>query len=212
VQIGYLDKAQPGDDTAALTHIRRRLQANRKQAQARLVTQLDSAELRAWIREWRTELTTSPAASSGPSTGQVARDLVLAQARKLRKRGRRISSDSTADDYHDVRIHAKRLRYLIDAFSELYGSAASDYLKALGKLQDVLGEYHDAAVRAESFRNLAKEPALAGAPSFLLGRLVGGDESAWRACRDQFPKAWRRVRRRRWRSLQAAMAACASSA
>ena len=107
-----------------------------------------------------------------------------------------------------MRIRAKRLRYILDAFAPLYGTAADDYLRALGKLQTLLGDHHDASVRGERFRKFAAgKEQLSPAASFEMGRLVESDRQALETCRDGFPKAYRRVRRRRWRALDAAMQA-----
>ena len=144
-------------------------------------------------------------------TGIVAKELIRAQARKLRKRADRLGPDSSPDDYHEVRIRAKRLRYTLDAFADLYGSAATDYLRALGRLQDVLGALHDASVRAEQFSAIAAAaPDLPAATTFVMGRIVESDSRKLEDCRERFPKTYRRVRRRRWRELRARLNQVAS--
>ena len=44
---------------------------------------------------------------------------------------------------HDMRIAAKRLRYVLEATTPALGPAAADGAKHAKKLQDVLGEIHD---------------------------------------------------------------------
>ncbi len=44
---------------------------------------------------------------------------------------------------HDMRIAAKRLRYVLEATTPALGPAAADGAKQAKKLQDVLGEIHD---------------------------------------------------------------------
>src|SRR5205085_2291197 len=106
--------------------------------------------------------------------------------------------------YHEVRIRAKRLRYTLGPFAELYGDAGREYLKALAKLQTVLGNHHDANVRADRFGALAANDLPATA-SFALGRLVERDAGTLQDQCAKFSKAWRRLRKRRWRALEAAM-------
>jgi CHAD domain-containing protein len=137
-------------------------------------------------------------------TAIAARELIHAQARKLRKRARDIGAHSGADDYHAVRIRAKRLRYTLGPFAELFGDAGRDYLRGLAKLQTVLGNHHDAQVRADRFGALAAND-LPATTSFALGRLVERDAGTLAEHRAKFPKAWRRLRKRRWRALDAAM-------
>ncbi len=142
------------------------------------------------------------ACPKGHRPPEIARTLVRAAAQTLRKRARRIDKDSAPDDYHEVRIRAKRLRYTLDAFAELYGEAAQSYAKALGKLQTVLGEYNDATVREKRFTELVTGgPRLPASTSFLAGRLVERDVQAFKRCRKKFGRAYRRVRGRRWNEL-----------
>jgi triphosphatase len=54
-----------------------------------------------------------------------------------------------------LRIACKKLRYSAELFSPLYaGSRARDYLAALAKLQDILGEMNDAAVAHRLLKEL----------------------------------------------------------
>ena len=116
------------------------------------------------------------------------------------------AKDSAADEFHEVRIRTKRLRYTLDAFAGLFGDAAESFTGALARLQTVLGEYHDATVREQRFTAMvAHGPRLPPSTSFAVGRLVERDAQAIERCHDRFPKAYRRVRKRRWRDLNAAM-------
>src|SRR5918999_908955 len=48
-----------------------------------------------------------------------------------------------AEAQHDMRIAAKRLRYVFEVTEPALGRLAADGAKAARKLQDVLGEIHD---------------------------------------------------------------------
>ena len=160
-----------------------------------------------------TATTPGSARAQRATTGVIARDLVRDGARALRKRARRMGKDSPHDDYHEVRIRAKRLRYTLDAFASLYGEAAQSYVQALAKLQTVLGDYHDATVREQRFTELVTgSPRLPSSTSFLVGRLVERDVQAFERCREKFDKAWRRLRRGRWRELNETMKRVSQSA
>ncbi|MES1263152.1 MAG: CHAD domain-containing protein, partial [Peristeroidobacter soli] len=150
--------------------------------------------------------TDSTARARAATTAVVARQLIRTTAGELRKHAERIKDDSSTDDFHKVRIRAKRLRYALEAFSSLYGGAAREYLAALAKLQQLLGEYHDSTVRAERFAELVTNGRrVPAATSYLVGRLVERDQGNLRKCQRKFTKAYRRTKRRRWRDLQAAM-------
>jgi hypothetical protein len=50
---------------------------------------------------------------------------------------------SNVEDAHDMRIAAKRLRYLLELSEPLFGSGAKKGAKTVKALQDTLGEIHD---------------------------------------------------------------------
>jgi CHAD domain-containing protein len=219
VQMGFLDGAiaeLAPEDRKAFEPIHERLASRQSQAHARLLRAFDSPAHRHWIQEWERHLRDDPAGSARAqraATGEVARKLVRDAARTLRKRARRIDKHSPADDYHEVRIRAKRLRYTLDAFAGLYGAPAQRYVQALARLQTVLGDYHDSMVREQRFTELVTgSPRLPSSTSFLVGRLVERDVLAFERCRKKFDKAWRRIRRGRWRDLDETMKQVAQTA
>ena len=218
VQLAYLAGPGAAGSAAAVDALRAHLESDRGAARRELLELLDAADVREWIEGWRREIDVGNHASTAArqtATGAAARDLVLAQARKLRKRADDIGAHSSPDDYHEVRIRAKRLRYVLDAFADLYGAASKDFTEALAKLQTVLGDHHDAIVRAARFTTIGSTlagGALPAAASFAMGRLVERDARAIDECHRKFPKAYRRVRRRRWRTLQDAMERAAAEA
>lgn len=219
VQLAFLDgtlaELTP-ENGAAFQPIRDRLASRHEQARTRLLQALDAPAHRHWIQEWERHLredTAGSARAQRASTGAVARQLVRDAARRLRKRARRIAKDSPPDDYHEVRIRAKRLRYTLDAFASLYGDPAHAYVQALSKLQTVLGDYHDSTVREQRFTELVTgSPRLPSSTSFLVGRLVERDVQAFERCRRKFDKAYGRLRRKRWRELNETMKRSAQSA
>ena len=212
VQLAFLDatlESLKADERPAFAPMRERLVAQQQAARTRLLHWLDSPGMRTWLHEWRENLRNPLPGSTRAQhaiTAEVARERVREGFRALRKRARRLDEDSPADDYHEVRIRAKRLRYTLDAFASLYGEAAATFSKALARLQTVLGDYHDASVREQHFTAMVESgPRLPSSTSFAIGRLVERDARSVERCREQFPKAWRRVRKRRWRELSAVM-------
>ena len=82
-----------------------------------------------------------------PRIGAVAAGLLLAHAGELRDALDAVASVDDQDRLHEGRIAAKRLRYLLEPFAaEL--PAAAWAVKRLRRMQDVLGETHDAHVAA----------------------------------------------------------------
>lgn len=81
-------------------------------------------------------------------------------ARRFRKLRRGIASAGGGDNaerLHEVRILAKRCRYLLDAFASLYPKARVRALReSLREAQDRLGAHHDCAVHEEDLAQLAE--------------------------------------------------------
>ena len=47
------------------------------------------------------------------------------------------------DDLHDMRIAAKRVRYILEAAEPVFGEPATRGVKTMKQVQDLLGEIHD---------------------------------------------------------------------
>jgi hypothetical protein len=58
---------------------------------------------------------------------------------------------------HDMRIAAKRLRYLLELFAPLFGPYAATAAKRTKELQDLLGEIHDCDVTLPRVEGLVEE-------------------------------------------------------
>jgi len=212
VQLAFLDATLQALESAQrppFEPMREQLLEHQGQARSHLLQALDSPALQAWRTEWIEHLrddTPESTPAQQTITAIVARELVRGEFRKLRKRARELGRKSSAEDYHEVRIRAKRLRYTLDAFASLYGDAGQEFMRALAKLQAVLGEYHDVTVREQRFTELISNASqLPSSTSFVVGRLVERDAQAIARCREKFPKAYRRVHKRRWRELDGVM-------
>ncbi len=74
----------------------------------------------------------------------------LARATAFGRRLERLSSEQR----HQLRIQCKRLRYTVEFFAEIYPPELSRLIAAMVKMQDLLGEAHDAGVYAERVRQV----------------------------------------------------------
>jgi len=96
----------------------------------------------------------------GGSMRQWAKTALDSRLKTLRRRGRRFDRlDSAAR--HRLRIAAKKLRYVADAFAPLYGEAAEAYLERLAALQDELGRANDLRMALDGLPRLKLDAALA---------------------------------------------------
>lgn len=155
-----------------LEHIRRQ----RRRAGRRLVQVLAGPRTVRTLADWEAFLA---APAWGPAAAQPARTvfgeaLARAHARLLR-RGGRLDDASPPDDFHRLRIDAKKLRYVLETGASLFdATAVAARLGPLKALQEVLGEAQDLAVREARLADAATELAAAAAPATLvaIGRLI----------------------------------------
>lgn len=130
--------------------------------------------------------------------------------RKARKRvlrlGRTIGPDSPAADLHRLRILFKRLRYACEFFREAFVDPTSgkdpvaDYIAAMVRFQDCLGEHQDAVVAMARIQELAKDMVqrggLAAEPLLNLGALIQVQREIAHERRGRLAKLWARFDKR----------------
>jgi CHAD domain-containing protein len=134
-----------------------------------------------------------------PDADQPARSVLPALAttpwRRLRSAVRQLPENPTDPDLHRIRILAKRARYAAEAVAPVVGGGADAFARATAKLQTVLGEHQD-SVTAQAWLRSAK---VTGRRAFAAGELITMEHIAAEEARDQWPKAWASLERKRLR-------------
>jgi len=190
-----------------------RLAADRARAHARLLQVLDAPETEQWLARWIEFAKSVPPARPGSEIAARPAAFALAalrrQYKRVRKAAERLDSESTAEEYHEVRSRVKRLRYALEAFAPVCGESAGKFLRGLVRVQTVLGEYQDAEVRAGQLASLARRATqtLPGTTLMLMGRIVERDARKGRKARRRFPKVYRCMRGRPWKRLRRSLVA-----
>jgi CHAD domain-containing protein len=92
-------------------------------------------------------------------------------------------------DLHEVRIRAKRVRYAAEAVAPVVGKNARAFAKAAARLQDVLGDLHDAVVAAAWLEEWAKERS-ASEERLAAHALEAGERSAAQHLRGSWRETW----------------------
>lgn len=145
----------------ALVPLRARLEARRVLAHEDLATALTSARfddgMAAWLAWLDGPLDSAdlPGGATRPLGRLVARRLERAHER-LVAHGRQIDDGSPAEQLHELRKDAKRVRYLVDCFAGVIdGTAVRPLLRPLKGLLTTLGEHQDAEVRLTELAQVA---------------------------------------------------------
>lgn len=182
----FLPAAGRFHDQEGLADLGKRMHAARGRAYDRALKALDSArflaltlDLAAWLDGggWR-----DPAGPAGAPVGRFAR-AGLDRLRRQIKRGGRTMSALSPEQRHKLRIRAKRLRYAVEFFGDMFERAPgrAAFTRTLKRLQDVLGALNDMEVArrqglilAESGGRPAGDSATDGArQAFAAGLMIG---------------------------------------
>jgi len=143
---------------------------------------LRSVRFRSLIDGWDGFLHSDAACETeGPNARRPVIDLagerIYKAYQRLVKRGATLADDSSAETFHRLRIDAKKLRYLIEFFAELYPKETVQLLiKELKRLQDILGGFNDMEVQRAHLAELADRLVASGEANsdtvFAMGRLA----------------------------------------
>jgi CHAD domain-containing protein len=129
--------------------------------------------------------------------GDFARDRLQSRYRRLRRFGK--ADDLPLTELHELRIAAKKMRYMAEFLRSMYSRKASRaFLSALADLQDDLGSINDAVVTEHLLDDA--EPLLArdiGEMQAARARSLIAGWQAQRVERDlvRFRKVWNRFRK-----------------
>jgi CHAD domain-containing protein len=202
------------DERARLEPLRAALHDARNRARRRMLRWLDSpaaGRLRANLASLAATRVSNEGfrrASLAPAA-IVAPKLVRARYERFRRAADRVGEHSAAAEYHAVRIQAKRTRYALQVFEELYGEPAHALGRSMSGMQDLLGEQQDAITAATRLVALAdrRRKSLPRSTVFLMGRIAERAERISARARRRYAQAYRKTKGRRWRALRKEMAA-----
>ena len=191
-----------------LTRVDRDLTARHREARRRSVEAMESPRYFALLDQLD-EIVASP--PFGEDAGSPTRETLPRRVGREWKRLRRrvdaavATSDPTerAACLHEARKAAKRARYAAEPLVTLYGKPARRYVKAVKRVQSVLGEHHDSVVTRQELLRQADQAAADGDNAFTFGVLHAREEAHAAAIEAHFARVWRRASRqklRRWLS------------
>ena len=138
-----------GSDAGALEPLEDLIRTARGQAHAEVVRGVSSERFSRLFEDWQVFLSDWPIDSDRPPDGQTpvpvfAEVRIFKAFKRVKRRGRDLGEDPEALPLHQLRIAAKKLRYLFEFFRSLdRGGETEARIKDLKTLQDVLGELND---------------------------------------------------------------------
>lgn len=157
---------------ADLAPVRLLLEQRHAAAYATLTAALRSPEANGWMSTWRTWLREPIPAEAERGVdadrplGEVVRKRIARTQTQLVDDGRLIRSDTPAEQVHDLRKDAKKLRYLFECFASLLPKAPRKrFIRRLKAFQDNLGEHQDSEVHIAVLRDISRELYAAGVAS-----------------------------------------------
>ena len=124
-----------------------RMRAANEEMSARLPKEFPriEADLRDRLSTYHTEVHLAAGGRPSPTLAEVTAGILRRQAMELESHLARVDGPEDEHEAHEARISAKRLRYLLEPFAGEQPDAAV-LVKRMKRLQDLLGELHDAHV------------------------------------------------------------------
>jgi len=126
--------------------------------------------------------------------GDVLPELLYAANHKFTQEAGRLKPWTPDDDWHEVRLLAKRVRYAADTSAAVLGDEAKATATQAAKYQELLGLHQDHCAAADALTAMAADAAAQDDPelSFTLGRLTERHRAARKPLREEFLSLYHR--------------------
>lgn len=123
-------------------------------------------------------LTGGDGLKAGPLAGEnsqaLAARLIQKRYKRICKVGRSLDHTTPDESIHELRIHCKKLRYLMEFFASLFADEEIRALiRSLKQLQDTLGTFNDLSVQQHFLATLLSAEGSGGAKSIPLAHAIG---------------------------------------
>jgi CHAD domain-containing protein len=139
------------------------LRKKRSQALQKVIRGLKARKYAKILADWEAFLNKPPPDSVTASNAtlpviDLARNRIYKKYRSVVKIGSQIGENTEDEMLHVLRIHCKKLRYLMEFFASLFPRKKINVLiEQLKKLQDNLGDFNDLCVQEDYLLNIIEE-------------------------------------------------------
>ncbi len=120
--------------------------------------------------------------------------------RAVKNSGRAHDEADYSRRLHEVRKAAKRVRYATEPLIPMRGKKAERFMKAMKRVQSVLGDHQDGAVTRLAVRELSDRATAKGVNAYALGVLDVRQEQHAAEKRSQFGATWDKASRKKLRA------------
>ena len=176
------------------------LRKKRSKALQKVIRGLKAKKYAKTLKDWETFLNKPQRDSVTASNAKLpvidlARNRIYKKYRNVVKVGSQILENTEDEMLHVLRIHCKKLRYLMEFFSSLFPpKKINTLIEQLKKLQDNLGDFNDLCVQREYLLNIIEELPIAHQQSkktlAAIGSLIGALDKEKQTVKDAFAKTF----------------------
>lgn len=145
-----------------INRLRLRLKQQRQQSQSSVIEAMTALEedqtlrkIARWASPWLQQSESFNLYS--PHLYKLAFSSIKTRLEEMMVFDQSVRYEVNVSELHAMRISAKRLRYTMEVFQDLYGEGMKPFINQTKKLQDLLGSIHDADVWIELIPNFIKE-------------------------------------------------------
>lgn len=154
------------------------LLGQRRDEQKRVATALVGKTYKRRMSELTKMLAGGDRLKNGPlaeeNIGDLAVRLIGKRYRRICKVGRRLDHTTPDADIHELRIHCKKLRYLMEFFASLFEEEeVRGVVRSLKQLQDTLGTFNDLSVQQRFLADLLAGGRVSGVRAVPLAHAIG---------------------------------------
>lgn len=158
----------PADEAPAVARYITHVEAERDAHRATLLRDLDALETGKYVARFRAAVAEPEKGGAGRVHAvKAARRIVAGHVAAFYTLAPHIENPDAVAELHEMRIIAKRLRYALELFAEPLGPETGANLAAVKEFQEIVGEIHDADVRAMLLRDYLHARADARAGEFV---------------------------------------------
>jgi CHAD domain-containing protein len=131
---------------------------------------------------------------AGKPCGEVLPELLDAANLTFTKAADKLEPWTPDDDWHEVRLLAKRVRYAASTSASVLGAEAKATATQAAKYQELLGQHQDHCAAADALTAVAADAAAQDDPelSFTLGRLTERHRASRKPLREEFLSLYHR--------------------